>query len=101
MKICIVAFIMMISVTQFGYSEFAPDPREIQALNQLSNQMSGYIIWMSTRDGDWEIYRMDIDAGVIQKLTNNDVPDRGGLISGDGKLIACIAVTTAELMSGS
>jgi len=88
MKTCIIAFIMMISVIQFSYSEVAPNPREIQALNQLSNQMSGYVIWMSIRDGDWEIYRMDIDAGVIQKLTDNDVPDRGALISDDGKLIA-------------
>jgi hypothetical protein len=86
-RICTIMLVMVISVIQSGYAEHT-DLQEIQALNQLSEQMSGYIIWMSNRDGDWEIYRMDIDAGNIQQLTDNEVPDRGARISYDGKLIA-------------
>gem|GEM_PF-394143 len=92
MRFYTIMLIMVISAIQSGYGEATgsanTNPQEIQASNQLSEQMSGYIIWMSNRDGDWEIYRMDIDGGVIQKLTDNEVPDRGARISDDGKLIA-------------
>ncbi len=95
-RIFAIALVMVFLVCQFVYAETTGEPEpyihanldEIQALNQLSEQMSGYITWMSNRDGDWEVYRMDIDGGNIQQLTRNKVPDRGALISYDGKLIA-------------
>ena len=62
--------------------------KQIQAQNQLAQLMTGYITWMSNRDGDWEIYSMDIGGTSIKKLTNNNVPDTSAHISPNGKLIA-------------
>lgn len=64
------------------------EPHEFLALRQLSQQIGGYIVWESNRDGDWEIYLMDMSNNNINKLTNNDVSDLNARISDDGKFIA-------------
>jgi len=59
-----------------------------QALSQLPKGTFGYIIWMSNREGNWNIYRMEITTGSMKKLTHNDANNRDARISDDGKLIA-------------
>jgi hypothetical protein len=59
-----------------------------QSLNQLPKGTYGYIIWMSNREGNWNIYRMDIPNGKTLKLTQNNTDNNDAHISGDGKLIA-------------
>ncbi len=46
------------------------------------------IAFMSTRDGNWEIYVMDNDGGNPQNLSNNRNDDRSPSWSPDGKRIA-------------
>lgn len=64
------------------------ESQEFLALNQLSQQIGGYIIWESNRDGDWEIYLMDMSNNIAKKLTDNNVSDKAARVSDDGKLIA-------------
>ncbi|MBD3180681.1 hypothetical protein GF312_00210 [Candidatus Poribacteria bacterium] len=92
MKFYIVLAIITLIIIQPSYSQVAPtiytNLQEIKALGEISQHLPGYLIWMSNRDGDWEVYRMDMDAGIIQKLTDNDLPDLSARISPNGKLIA-------------
>jgi 7,8-dihydropterin-6-yl-methyl-4-(beta-D-ribofuranosyl)aminobenzene 5'-phosphate synthase len=46
------------------------------------------IAFMSTLDGDWEIFVMDADGGNLQQLTDNVFDDRGPAWSPDGSRIA-------------
>jgi len=49
---------------------------------------SGIIVFVSDRDGDYEIYSVEIDSGIVSQLTDNDVRDRYPSISSDGTKIA-------------
>jgi hypothetical protein len=59
-----------------------------QALSQLPKGTYGHIVWMSNREGNWNIYRMDIPSGKTSKLTQNNADNNDARISDDGKLIA-------------
>jgi len=59
-----------------------------QALSQLPKGTYGYIIWMSNREGNWNIYRMDLPSGKTMKLTQDNTDNNNAHISDDGKLIA-------------
>jgi len=49
---------------------------------------SGVIVFVSDRDGDYEIYSIEIDTRSVTQLTDNDVRDRYPSISSDGTKIA-------------
>lgn len=59
-----------------------------QDLSRLPKGVFGYVVWASNRDGDWDIYQMDIPICKVRKLTQNNVYDLNPQISLDGKLIA-------------
>jgi TolB protein len=46
------------------------------------------IAFMSRRDGNWEIYVMDLDSGTLRRLTNNGANDGLPIWSPDGQTIA-------------
>jgi tetratricopeptide (TPR) repeat protein len=46
------------------------------------------IAFMSRRDGNWEIYVMDLDSGTVKRLTNNGANDGLPIWSPDGQTIA-------------
>lgn len=50
------------------------------------------IVFSSNRDGDFDIYSMDVDGTDIQKLTNNTTHEYVTDVSGDGKRVAYNAV---------
>jgi len=89
-------FIMIISTISFicireGSAQTLSENENMQikqALSQLPKGTFGYIIWMSNREGNWNIYRMDISDGSMRKLTQNNTNNRDARISDDGKLIA-------------
>ncbi len=59
-----------------------------QDLSRLPKGTFGYVLWSSNRDGDWDIYQMDIPMCKMKKLTQNYIYDLNPQISYDGKLIA-------------
>ncbi len=46
------------------------------------------IFFQSNRDGDWELYRLNLDDGSLERLTNNDLEDQMPVISHDGTQMA-------------
>ncbi|HEX30675.1 TPA: hypothetical protein ENG04_11400 [Candidatus Poribacteria bacterium] len=50
--------------------------------------VNGFIVWTSNRDGDWEIFRMNLDGTDRKQLTRNNSPDTTAKISPDGRMIA-------------
>jgi len=59
-----------------------------EKLDKSQKQARGFIVWMSNRDGDWEVFRMNVDGTEKQQLTHNNVPDKDAKISPNGKMIA-------------
>ena len=51
-------------------------------------EIPGRILFMSDRDGDFELYSMDTDSTNLVQITNNEVDDWSGVFSRDGKRIA-------------
>ena len=51
-------------------------------------EVQARIAFMSDRDGNWEIYVMDVDGGNQQNLTNDRVDDGSPSWSPDGERIA-------------
>jgi len=50
--------------------------------------LNGRIVFVSDRDGNFEIYSMASDGSGVQRLTNNTALDRGPQVSPDGTKIA-------------
>lgn len=48
---------------------------------------AGEFIFMSNRDGDWDIYLMTLPEKTVQNLTHNDVDDGFAAFSSDGEAI--------------
>ena len=49
------------------------------------------ILFMSNRDGNWEVYRVGEDGGGLQRLTNNPANDGLATASPDGNFIAFVS----------
>ena len=47
-----------------------------------------YIIFMSTRGGNWDLYRFDMQDGALQRLTDDAAQDGLPAVSPDGKWVA-------------
>jgi Tol biopolymer transport system component len=43
------------------------------------------LVFTSERDGNWEIYRMDVDGGNVVRLTETDISEGGASWSPDGR----------------
>ena len=56
-------------------------------LLMITVDAQGQIAFSSNRDGNWEIYVMNVDGGNQQNLTNNPADDRDPSWSPDGKRI--------------
>ncbi len=81
------ASILFITIT-IAYGYLLPENLREQLRSRLPKGVFGYIVWSSNRDGDWDIYQMDIPMCRVRKLTQNNVYDINPQISSDGKLIA-------------
>ena len=51
----------------------------------------GRIVFTSNRDGDYELYAVNLDGSALTQLTHNTVEDSSPLPSPDGKLIAFLS----------
>jgi len=49
------------------------------------------IVFASDRDGDMEIYSLDLDTDVLTQLTSNDKTDKQPVLSADGSKIAFVS----------
>jgi Tol biopolymer transport system component len=48
----------------------------------------GRLVFQSDRDGDWEIYELDVFSMELTKLTDNDTEDEMPVLSRDGSMLA-------------
>jgi len=46
------------------------------------------LVFTSERDGNWEIYRMDVDGSNVVRLTETDISEGGASWSPDGRSLA-------------
>jgi len=66
------------------YRQTYPAPYELIA----EPSIPGEILFMSDRDGDWELYTVNADGTGLKQITNNEVDDWSGVYSPDGTKIA-------------
>ena len=66
------------------YRQTYPAPYELIA----EPSIPGEILFMSDRDGDWELYTVNADGTGLNQITNNEVDDWSGVYSPDGTKIA-------------
>ena len=66
------------------YRQTYPAPYELIA----EPKIPGEILFMSDRDGDWELYTVNGDGTGLNQITNNEVDDWSGVYSPDGTKIA-------------
>ena len=69
-----------------GCTASAVDPTEIN-LPAAPEPIPG-LVFTSERDGNWEIYRMDVDGGNVVRLTDTDISEGGASWSPDGRSLA-------------
>lgn len=55
---------------------------------RAASQGGGRIVFQSNRDGDFEIYSINVDGTDLRQLTNNNVDDKFPAVSPDGSRIA-------------
>ncbi len=63
-------------------------PRQIPELPDWVKDLSGKLVFQSDRDGDWEIYAMNVDGSHVVQLTHNSAADSYPVWSPDGEQIA-------------
>lgn len=73
-----------------------PDDDATPVINPIPPQpvvpaLSDEIVFQSNRDGDFEIYIMEVDGGNIRQLTDNNVDDNFPRVSADGRRIAFVS----------
>src|SRR5882724_6665419 len=70
-----------------------PSPLFAQAMPSSSSVSSGHgkILFSSDRDGNWDIYTMNVDGSNIVNLTHNPAEDQGPVWSPDGTKIAFVS----------
>ena len=61
------------------------------SVTQNNTPPTNKIFFASDRDGDFEIYSLNLDTDVLTKLTDNDVTDKQPSISADGTKIAFVS----------
>ena len=66
------------------YRQVYPAPVELVA----EPSIPGEILFMSDRDGDWELYTVNGDGTGLKQITDNTVDDWSGVYSPDGTRIA-------------
>jgi len=47
-----------------------------------------WLVFQSNRDGDWEIYKLDVETMELTQLTDNDTADQVPVLSHDGSKLA-------------
>ena len=62
--------------------------RERDAWKQLGTQISGHLVWSSSRDGNHDLYLVDLSTGAEQKLTSTPGVEFFSRFSPDGQHIS-------------
>ena len=56
-----------------------------------------YVVFMSNeRDGNWELYRIDVESGAVLQLTDNPANDGLPAVSPDGRDVAFMSNRDGE-----
>ena len=61
---------------------------ERNAWNRLGQQVSGYLMWSSNRNGNHDLFLINLSTGEEQQLTSNPHVDFFARFSPDGQLIS-------------
>jgi TolB protein len=61
------------------------------ASDTAPSESQGRVAFMSSRDGNWDIYRVDLAGGDVQRLTQNEAADGLPTWSPDGRWIAFVS----------
>lgn len=81
--------IILLLIVILVQSQFQTTPtlRELKALRSIRDQIQGTIVWSTTRDGFWQIYKMNADGTNKVRLTNDQEQNLIPVWSGDGEWI--------------
>jgi hypothetical protein len=60
---------------------------ERRAIDALGRQVRGHLVWSSNREGNHELYRVDLPGGSVRRLTNHPHVDFFSRFSPDGRFI--------------
>ncbi len=63
-------------------------PPERAAVDVLADQLDGVLVWASNRTGNHELYRLDLRARTLRRLTDHPHVDFLAKISPDGRQVA-------------
>lgn len=77
-------FIVLSTQSQF---QTTPTLEELKALKSIRGKVQGFIVWATSRDGTWEIYKMRADGTDKVRLTNDQEINDHPVWSKDGKWI--------------
>ena len=64
-----------------------PEPEELAAMQALTKNLKGKIIWSTSRDGNHDIYIMNVDGTDMKPLTHGPKTDWYSRFSPDGKRV--------------
>jgi Tol biopolymer transport system component len=76
-----------------GITQLTGDPSDT---NPEASPDGKKVAFMSHRDGNWEIYMIDLDSGTVERLTNNGASDGLPIWSPDGRTIAFASDQSGE-----
>lgn len=85
--VSLLAFILFFKKNTVQYQTFSQQVVLKSPASELE-KLKGKIAFMSDRDGDWEIYIMNVNGSGLKKLTDNNFHDEYPRFSPDGKWIA-------------
>lgn len=101
----LIAAVLIMLVLIWVYAQLLPDPAAVAPTHPAplttaeitSEPDTRSIMFMSNRDGDWDIYVMTLADQSVTNLTNNDTADGMGSFSADGGAISFLSSRNGQL----
>jgi len=89
--LCLLAMLTAASAVQDKIEPALASNGEGIAALCAENGLAGRVAWVSDCEGDLEIYVMDLDTGLPDRITYNTCADRSPALSPDGRYLAWVS----------